>query len=76
MKVALVIEVGEVRTKSSADSISNLPVLAGRVAVAIFPSGLPVLKKNGVAAAGSAVSKPTERTTAEAFTMSLCVECS
>jgi hypothetical protein len=38
-------------TKSSADSISA-PV-PGRVAVAIKPSGLPVLKKNGVDAAAA-----------------------
>jgi hypothetical protein len=44
VKVALVIEVLLVRTKSSADSISNGAV-SGRVAVAIFPSGFPVLKK-------------------------------
>jgi hypothetical protein len=36
-------------TKSSADSISNFPAESGREAVAINPSGLPVLKKNGPA---------------------------
>ena len=41
-----------VRTKSSADSISGRPGLSGRDAVAIRPSGLPVLKKNGSAQAG------------------------
>src|SRR5262245_44661975 len=51
VNVALEIEVGVVRTKSSAASISNLPGLSGRVAIAIFPSGLPVVK-NGVAATG------------------------
>src|SRR5713101_1328750 len=61
VNVALVIEVGPVRTKSSADSISNLPALSGRDAVAIFPSGSPVLKKNGVAVTG-AVKKRKART--------------
>jgi hypothetical protein len=44
-----------VRTKSSADSISNGAPVLGRVAVATKWSGLPVLKKNvvGAAAAGS-----------------------
>src|SRR5712691_4338907 len=46
------------RHKTSADSISILPPLLGRDAVAIFPSGLPVLKKKGVAAAGVAVRRP------------------
>src|ERR1700751_931556 len=60
VKVALVIEVECVRTKSSADSISNFPALSGRVAVAIFPSVSPVLKKKGVsAAAGSAQRQPS-----------------
>ena len=45
VKVALVIDVVEVRTKSSADSISILPPEDGLEAVAIRPSGLPVLKK-------------------------------
>jgi hypothetical protein len=58
VKVALVIEVVVVRTKSSADSISNFPAVDGRVAVAIFPSGAPVLNKNGSAAAGTAGNKP------------------
>jgi hypothetical protein len=57
VKVALVIEVLCVRTKSSADSISN-PADSGRLAVAIFPSGFPVLKKNVSAAAGTAETKP------------------
>src|SRR5215475_1169944 len=59
VNVALVIVVGPVRTKSSADSISNLPALSGRVAVAILPSGLPVLKKNGVAPTGPARKRRT-----------------
>ncbi len=58
MKVALLSAVLLVNTKSSADSISILPPLLGRDAVAIFPSGLPVLKKKGVAAAGVAVRRP------------------
>jgi hypothetical protein len=37
--------------KSSPVSISNFPAVDGRDAVAILPSGLPVLKKNGSAAA-------------------------
>ncbi len=41
-------------TKSSADSISGRPGLSGRDAVAIRPSGSPVLKKNGSANAGGA----------------------
>ena len=45
--MALVRFVAEVRTKSSADSISILPAEPGREAVAILPSGTPVLKKNG-----------------------------
>ena len=52
--------VGSVKTKSSADSISTFPALAGRLAVAISPSGLSVLKKNGVGPAGSAVKRPIE----------------
>jgi hypothetical protein len=54
VKVALVIDVGEVRTKSSADSISNVPAEAGRLALAIFPSGSPVLKSKLLAFAGAA----------------------
>jgi hypothetical protein len=56
VNVALVIEVGDVRVKSSADSISNGAPVAGRDALAISPSGLPVLKVNSVAAAGNALS--------------------
>ena len=43
--MALLSCVGEVRTKSSAASISMLPAELGREAVAILPSGSPVLKK-------------------------------
>ena len=43
VKVASVIDLPANRTKSSAYSISNLLDYSGRVAVAIFPSGLPVL---------------------------------
>src|SRR5437867_12077840 len=73
VNVALVIEVGPVMTKSSADSISNLPALSGRDAVAIFPSVLPVLKKNDVAAAGTAVSKPKRAAVPEAFATQDCI---
>jgi hypothetical protein len=45
VKVALLISVSEVKAKSSADSISILPADVGLEAVAILPSGLPVLKK-------------------------------
>src|SRR5580698_7958189 len=61
VKVASVIEVPCVRTKSSADSISNFgvaPPLSGRVAVAIFPPGAPVVQKVVSAIAGAAGSKP------------------
>src|ERR1700722_16179154 len=57
VRVASVMEVPCVRTKSSADSISN-PAVSGRDAVAIFPSGTPVLKKVVSAIAGAAGSKP------------------
>src|SRR5262249_32015953 len=46
VKVACVIDVACVRQKWSPVSISNLPGLSGRVAVAIRPSGLPVLNAN------------------------------
>src|SRR5690348_15833304 len=73
VNVALVTEVGEVRTKSSADSISNLPALSGRVAVAISPSGLPVLN-NSAAGAGTVINKPAEIATApEAFIAMDCI---
>jgi hypothetical protein len=49
VKVAAVIEVGWVRTKSSPVSVSGP---AGCDVVAMRPSGLPVLKKNGEAPAG------------------------
>jgi hypothetical protein len=68
VNVALVIEVECVRTKSSADSISNGAPVSGRVAVAIFPSGSPVLKKKGAsAAAGTAESKPITETEIASF---------
>src|SRR5215469_9089369 len=44
VNVALLRMVGKVNTKSSADSISILPAELGRDAVAMRPSGLPVLK--------------------------------
>jgi hypothetical protein len=52
-----VIEVGAVVMKSSAVSVSSFPALAARESVAIFPSGLPVLKKNVFAPAG--IPQPT-----------------
>src|SRR5262249_41869161 len=55
------------KTKSSAVSISNPPVDSARVAVAIRPSGLPVLKKKGIgtdglADAGTAIESPSSVT--------------
>src|SRR5262245_59955135 len=47
VKVADLMSVSFFKRKSSADSISKLPPpVSGRVAVPIFPSGFPVLKKN------------------------------
>src|SRR5690242_11714517 len=46
--------VGLDRMKSSPVSISIFPVLDGREAVPMSPSGLPVLKENGVAVTGAA----------------------
>ena len=57
VKVALVSEVAAPRVKSSAVSVWIWPAPAGRDNVAMRPSGLPVLKVNGVAAAGLALSK-------------------
>src|SRR5689334_9137817 len=54
VNVALVMFVGAVRTKSSADSISILPADPGREAVAILPSGFHVLQKKVPADAGAA----------------------
>ncbi len=54
VKVAPLSVVGFVRSKSSADSISNGAPTSGRDAVAILPSGFPVLKKKGEAVAGIA----------------------
>src|SRR5215472_12116540 len=65
VKVALVIEVGPVRAKSSPVSISNPKGLSGRVAVAIFPSGFPVLKKNGPARTGRASNDSAPPSAAE-----------
>src|ERR1700746_1908705 len=56
VNVAFVIEVGAGSGKSSADSISNGAPVSGRDALAISPSGLPVLNVNAVAAAGGAVN--------------------
>src|SRR6185369_10494144 len=56
VKVASVRTVCDARMKSSADSISILRWLSGRDAVAIRPSGAPVLKKNEPADALTAVA--------------------
>src|SRR4029077_8439920 len=56
VKAAPVISVCWVSTKSSPVSISNFPALSGRVAVAIRPSGLPVLKTNVSAIAGNGIT--------------------
>jgi len=62
--VALVsLSVPPLTTKSSADSISILPALDGRDAVAISPSTLPVLKKNGTALAGPLQNRTTATVT-------------
>jgi hypothetical protein len=63
VKVALVIDVACVRTKSSADSISNGAPASGRVAVAINPSGSPVLKEKGVSAAAATAGSKQIRAT-------------
>jgi len=55
MKVALLMLVACVVTKSSAVSVSSLPALATRESVAINPSGEPVLKLKESAAAGIAM---------------------
>ena len=75
VNVALVIVVGPVSTKSSADSISNAPPEPGRDAVAINPLGSPVVKKNGVpeAAAGWTLAAPTTATAATAATTGSCI---
>lgn len=53
VKVALVIDaVSLATTKSSPVSISKFPAVPGRLAAAIRPLGLPVLKKKGLAFAG------------------------
>src|SRR6516164_9375418 len=54
--------VGRVVTKSSAVSVSSLPVLAVRERVAIWPSGVPVLKKNGVVDGTKRGSNSSQRT--------------
>src|SRR5580765_5375514 len=58
-------------TKSSPDSISILPALAGLEAVAILPSVLPVLKKKGTALAGPLQARTiatTRKTSARGMT--------
>src|SRR5579883_1270889 len=61
VKVALLRAVGELRRKSSADSISILPEVSGREAVAIKPSTSPVekLKLWATVGAGRSVAAPT-----------------
>src|SRR5262249_29171945 len=56
VKAAPVMTVCWVSTKSSPVSISNFPALSGRAAVAMRPSGLPVLKTNVSAAAGNGIT--------------------
>src|SRR5437868_9931 len=56
VKATPVISVCCVSTKSSAVSISNFPGLSGRVAVAMRPSGVPVLKTKVSAAADSGIT--------------------
>jgi hypothetical protein len=65
-KVALFsFRVPPLTTKSSPDSISILPALDGRDAVAILPSTSPVLKKNGTALAGPLQDRTTATITME-----------
>jgi hypothetical protein len=64
VKAAPVINVSWVSAKSSLVSISNLPGLSGRVAVAIRPSGLPVLKMKGSEAAGNGIATAANVSTA------------
>ena len=74
VKVAWGIWVGSVRTKSSADSISNRAEVLGLDAVAILPSGLPLLNENGVAAAG--LARPIDRiTTPSTHRSVVCMAC-
>ena len=61
MKVALVTFAACPKTKSSAVSVSRCPPTAGPEAVAIFPSGLPVLNNNVLAMRGLPENK-TEAT--------------
>src|SRR5262249_31530455 len=71
VNVAAVIVVDPVRMKSSAASISILPVLDGRVAIAIWLVTDPVLKKMGSARAGAAhrrTTKPNNKALAFMFT--------
>jgi hypothetical protein len=49
--------VAPVVTKSSAVSVSSLPAVAGADYVAIFPSVVPLSKKNAAARAGVAGSR-------------------
>jgi hypothetical protein len=67
VKAAPVINVYWVSTKSSPVSISNFPALSGRVAVAIRPSGLPVLKTNASATAGNGHRRERERSNSRPY---------
>ena len=68
VKVALEIDVFWLRAKSSADSIPIRLVPLGRDAVAMRPSGFPVLKKNGIALTDVAdISKAVNRNTSRAL---------
>jgi hypothetical protein len=67
VKVAPVIEVWEVRAKSSPVSISNFPALSGRAAVAMRPLGLPVLKKKVSANTGNGITAATNVSAAIPF---------
>jgi hypothetical protein len=71
VNVAPVIFVALARTKSSADSISIFPALSGRDAVAISPSGSPVLKKNGAPAADAAHRKSAATAVAHRNTLKI-----
>src|SRR5215471_8865675 len=71
VKVALVMLVGVVMTKSSADSISIFPAEAGREAVAIRPSGSPVLKKNDLAEAAVPERRVTASTTTNGYLITM-----
>src|ERR1700730_12967184 len=74
--MARLMTVGSERTKSSAVSVSIFPGLGRRESAPSLPSGLPVLKKNGSAAAGRLVSSPIESAAADAVAMQVFIESS